>query len=526
MSSQAAIRSVWMLSREYEGIAGAGGVKDMVRQAAEACARAGCCTTVVLPAYGFADTSSFTPLDLAFEVDMSYTGQERREKVEVLARTQHQVRIFLLASPRFAEKRAVYTYTADDERENPFQRRGTGHYDYFAMNVLLQKGALALMASLGERPEVIHCHDGHTALAPVLARELEGYRHFFQRTGCVVTIHNAGLGYHQEVDDLPFAQAITGLGPRVIHGNLLGHAFDPLLAAGGYAALSTVSEAYARELQETDLDSMTGWLGHRLLARGVRITGITNGINPSDYDPGQPERYGLPAAFDPASGDLAGKKVCRRWLLDRLANTAGPPVSVRQIGGLARMEDGHPLFTMVGRLTSQKGVDKLIGALESLLPLDPGFGVLILGSGEKTIENCLARLAGDPESRGRLCLLLGYDERLATAVFAAGDFFLVPSRYEPCGLTDFIAQLFANLPVVHHTGGLTKVENGVTGFAYREHSSAALMGTMQRAISTFRRQPGVIRRMQRAAVERIHERYTWDQVIQRYFDLYRAALPQ
>ena len=526
MTASAAIRSVWMLAREYEGIAGAGGVKDMVRQAAEACARAGCRTTVVLPAYGFVDTSSFTPLERSFHIDMSYVGEERREKVEILVRRHRRVRIFLLVSPRFTEKRAVYTYTAEDERENPFQRRGTGHYDYFAMNTLLQKGALALMAGLGERPEVIHCHDGHTALAPVLIRELEGYRHFFQRTGCVVTIHNAGLGYHQEVDDLPFAQAITGLPPRVIHDNLLNRAFDPLLAAGGYAALSTVSETYARELQETDLDAMTGWLGHRLLARGARITGITNGINPGDYDPTRPKQHGLPAGFDPATGDLAGKKVCRRWLLDRLSGDGEPLAPARRVGDLSRVEDSHPLFTMVGRLTGQKGVDKLVGALESLLPLDPDFGVLILGSGEKTIERRLARLAGEPDARGRLCLLFGYDERLAAAVFAAGDFFLVPSRYEPCGLTDFIAQLFGNLPVVHHTGGLTKVENGVTGFTYREHSSAALMGAMQRAISTFRRQPGVIRRMQRAAVERIRERYTWDRVIQRYFDLYRATLPQ
>ncbi len=524
MSQPLAIRSVWMLSREYDGLAGAGGVKDMVRQAAEACARAGCRTTVVLPAYGFVDLAGFEKTDYTFHVDMAYVGRERRETVEVFVRRQRRVRIFLLASQRFAEKRAVYTYTAEDEKENPFRRRGTGHYDYFAMNVLLQKGALALMAGLGEQPDIIHCHDGHTALVGPLIRELEGYRHFFCRTGCVVTIHNAGLGYHQEVDDLPFAQAITGLPNRVIRDNLLDRSFDPLLAAGNYAALSTVSETYARELQETDLDELTGWLGHRLLARGVRITGITNGINPADYDPTKPKRHGLPAGFDPATGDLEGKAICRRWLLDRILNQDDLG-GVRRIGAITGADD-QPLFTMVGRLTGQKGVDKLIGALESLLPLDDEFCVLILGSGEKAIEDRLLKLADRPEARGRFCLLLGYDAQLATAVFAAGDFFLAPSRYEPCGLTDFIAQLFGNLPVVHHTGGLTKVEDGVTGFAYQEYGSAALMGAMQKAIRTFRHQPAVIRRMQRVAVERIHERYTWDQVIRRYFDLYRTALPQ
>jgi len=336
----------------------------------------------------------------------------------------------------------------------------------------------------------------------------------------VVTIHNAGRGYHQEVGDLPFAAAVCGLPMRVVAGNLLEDAFDPLLAASAHAVMNTVSENYARELQETDDDELTGFLGHTLAERGVVLRGVTNGIDPAMFDPRHPEQLGLAAAFDPATGDLAGKGKCRRELIKMLA--AGQIAGVTQSGKLdLRLKT--PLITVIGRLTAQKGVDKLLDALEIMLPLDPDFQVLILGSGDKGIEEGLVRLANRKKNRGRICVLRGYAQDLASRIYAAGDFFVIPSKYEPCGLTDFIAQLHGNLPIVHHVGGLVKVVDEVTGFAYRDHSSAALMGTIQKALQLFRRSPKKIVAMQQAALEEIHTKYTWDTVVHRYLDLYDEA---
>lgn len=525
------INNVWMLTREYDGLAGAGGVKDVARQLAEALARSGRKVSVVLPLYGFMDPNQmgFAPLNLDFEIDMDYAAQPRRESVRIFAKTEKPsantgtLAIYLIDAARYLEKKNVYTYTAEDEALDPFHHQGSGHFDYFAMNVLLQKAAAALMIRLDERPEIIHCHDGHTAILPAILRECEGFRHYFARTGCVVTIHNAGIGYHQEVGDLPFAEAITGLPAALIANNLLDEKFDPFLAASTYAVMNTVSENYARELRETEEDELTGFLGHRLLARGVVLQGVTNGINPADFDPTQPKRLGLAAAFDPGAGDLAGKAKCRQSLLMDLA--ANNLKTVRQAGSLENRPD-TPLFTFVGRLSSQKGVDKLLGALETLLPLDQNFQVLMQGSGNKEIEEALAGLAVSPENQGRICLLRGYDQQLASRIYAAGDFFLIPSRYEPCGLTDYIAQLFGNLPVVHHIGGLVKVKDGETGFSYREHKSAALMGAMQTALHTFRTDAKKIRAMQQAAVRVIHDTYTWDKVLTRYLSLYQEALSQ
>ncbi|HIJ90859.1 MAG TPA: glycosyltransferase [Deltaproteobacteria bacterium] len=518
-----------MLTREYDGLAGAGGVKDVARQLAEALARSGRKVSVVLPRYGFMDPEQlgFAPLDLGFEIDMDYVAEPRREYVRVFAKTEKPtakkgaLAIYLIDAARYLEKKSVYTYTAEDEALDHFHHQGSGHFDYFAMNVLLQKAAAALMIHLGERPDIIHCHDGHTAILPAILRETEGFRHYFAKTGCVVTIHNAGIGYHQEVGDLPFAEAITGLPGALITNNLLGGNFDPFLVASPYATLNTVSENYARELRETDDDELTGFLGHRLLARGVVLKGVTNGINPADFDPSKPKALGLAAAFNPAAGDLAGKTKCRQSLIKDL--TLHNLKTVRQAGTLDE-RPGIPLFTFVGRLSSQKGVDKLLGALETLLPLDQNFQVLIQGSGSKEIEKALAGLAASPKNKGRICLLRGYDQQLANRVYAAGDFFLIPSRYEPCGLTDYIAQLFGNLPVVHHIGGLVKVKDGETGFAYREHKSAALMGAMQTALQTFRANPQKIQAMQQAAVKTILDNYTWDKVLARYLSLYHEAL--
>ena len=525
MPTRQNIKNIWMITREYGSLAGAGGVKDVSKQLAEALARDGRDVHVVLPCYGFMNPrdAGFVPSGMEFFVDMCYATEERREFVKIWRRCQNPD-IFLIDSQRFREKHSVYTYTADDAAQNPSLPQGSGHFDYFAMNLLLQKTALNLMIRMDQRPDIIHCHDGHTAVLPAMIREREGFRHYFHNTGCVVTIHNAGQSYHQEVADLPFAQAITGLPLRVIRDNQLDGSFDPFLAASQYCVLNTVSENYARELRETYDDELTGWLGHRLMARGVCLEGVTNGINPADYDPSKPEDLGLPAGYSaggPKSGGKDGKEICKEELIDTLLRRG--LANVEQDGWLDQ-RPGQPLFSFIGRFTAQKGVDKMMGALKKLLPIDQDFQILILGTGDKLVEADLAELANDKDFQGRVCVLRGYDPVFANQIYAAGDFFLVPSRYEPCGLTDFMAQLFGNIPVVHHIGGLVKVIDGETGFAYTKHSSDQLAQTMKRAIDMFRSSPEKIMDIRRQAVERIDNTFTWDTVMRRYLELYEEAL--
>jgi starch synthase len=526
------IRKIWMLSREYGDLAGAGGVKDVCKQLAESCARrSGCDVRVVMPLYGFMNPRKlgFAPLQdkllsqpLRFEVDMNYVLEERREEIRVWAGQRSGVMIYLLDSERFREKTDVYTYTGEDEEAEGWKQRGTGHHDYFAMNILLQKGALELMILLNERPDIIHCHDGHTAVVPAMINECAGLRSYFRETGCLVTVHNAGIGYHQEVADLPFAQAVTGLSSHVVESNCLAAAFDPFLAAGRYALLNTVSENYARELQESTEDRFTGWLGHILAERGVVLSGITNGIDPADFNPAEPEKAGIVAAFDPGdpTDGLVGKKRCKEDLLRRIREK--DLADGLEIFGSLNGDVAAPLITFIGRLSEQKGIDILITALASFMPRSPYCQMVFLGSGGKIEEDRLRDLVAMKGLAGRICFLRGYSPMIANQVYAAGDFFVIPSRYEPCGLTDYIAQLFGNIPVVHHVGGLVKVVDGRTGIAYSGNAAADLIAALERAMVLFHR-PVEIRRMQIEAILCIRQKYTWDKVMQAYLELYENA---
>lgn len=535
------IRNVWMVSREYDGLAGAGGVKDVCRQLAEILSGKGLIRVrVVMPRYGFmnpvalgfkplrlsstsCDTLSARSVDEGFDVDMNYAGEKRREKVSIWQKEQKGVLIYLVEAERFAEKLGVYTYTAQEEKLRSWQHQGMGHFDYFAMNILLQKAALGLMLVLGERPEVIHCQDGHAAVLPAMMQEMEGYRHFFRHTGTVVTVHNAGTGYHQDVADLRFAQAVTGLPEQVINAGLLGRSFDPLIVAAGYAVMNTVSENYARELEETAEDLRTGWLGHHLRQMGASLAGVTNGINPADFDATKAKKLGLPASFDVTRGKLTGKMICKESLLRSLTSRR-KRARVEQFGRLSQAPD-QPLLTFIGRLTEQKGVDLLINCFTTgLMSGDRDFQLLVLGGGDPEMELRLSVMAESDELTGRMCFLRGYDQDLAMKIYAAGDFFLIPSLYEPCGLTDYIAQLLGNLPIVHHVGGLVKVIDGETGFSYEEHSPAALSEALGRALALYRTDPAAVGKMQRQAVHRIREQHTWEKVMVRYLDLYQLAI--
>jgi starch synthase len=134
-------------------------------------------------------------------------------------------------------------------------------------------------------------------------------------------------------------------------------------------------------------------------------------------------------------------------------------------------------------------------------------------------------LAQDPRFEGRIAVVLGYSPSLANRIYAAGDFFVNPAEFEPCGLTDYMAQLMGSVPVVHFVGGLVKVQDGITGYGYYPHTAQALAETLHRAVATFRQNPDEHRRIIQQAVQTIHERYTWDKVLEQgYLPLYEQAV--
>ncbi len=433
------------------------------------------------------------------------------EKICVRSTTVDGVRLLLVESPRYAAARDIYTYTARDEEENHWKKRGTGHWDVHQMNVALQRAALETAHALGETPAVFHCHDGHTAFLPAMLRYDPRHAVAFAGSAAVVTIHNAGAGYHQEIWSAELAALLTGLPAAAVSAGMLHGSIDPFLVSAGCATLTTVSERYAEELLAEHDREMSGGLGRALRERGIRLVGITNGIDPRPWDPRVKGLAGLPFPFDPFSGDLEGKKKCREELYRLLAKPDQP--------------DG-PLYAFVGRLTGQKGVDVLFHALQELLRAKTRRSFVILGSGEQEKEAMLGWLASSTTPAGRLVFIPRYDPRMASLIYAASDFFLIPSEYEPCGLTDFIAQIRGSIPVVHRVGGLVKVRDGETGFSYDEQSAAALAASVERTTRMHAGEQALLDRIRRRAFGEIFSSHTWDRVYaESYLPLYRAALP-
>ena len=530
------VKNIWMISREYGSLAGAGGVKDVVYQLSKSLARwSGRSVHVVMPLYGFMSVGprGFRAVDdpllpgkkLQLAIEMNLPTEKVLESVSYYYACLEKVHVYLVDAERFSDKKSVYTYTLEEEAEKTWQKASAGHHDYFAMNVLLQKSALELMLALNEKPDVIHCHDGHTALTAALIHETPGYRSYFRGTGCLTTIHNAGYGYHQEVADIPYAHSITGLSAETLAKNQLEGKFDPLLVAGAFGYVNTVSENYAEELQKSQNDQMTGWLGHELGKRGIVLEGITNGVDPEDFSP-MDESLPVQHRFNPGAieDDLEGKKLFKEKFIGELAKQH-PFMGIKQFGYIGSLDDG-PLYTFIGRLSGQKGVDLLLEVLPVFLARHSSVKVAVLGSGEAELESGLMNLASEERFSGRICFFKGFNPELAGKVYCAGDYFIIPSRFEPCGLTDFIAQLYGNIPIAHHVGGLVKVVNGITGLSYKGNEPGDLLDALTRGL-VLEEESSRKRQMQLKAVETIEKKYTWSKVMHSYMDLYlRSRLKQ
>lgn len=534
------IQRVLHIAREFGPIAGAGGIKDVTWGLCKASAKAGIATEMFLPHYRKVDAyllrhkMRLQPL-CTFVVRMDYGHYVRAEKVTVATcEIVPKLKLYLVKADPFRylaeqpEKKipryGIYQYTKDEAlalAQPDFE--GQGYADAFAQNVLLVKATLLTLAHLAWRPDVVHCHDGHTALFPFIAQtSSEGYAPDLAHLPTLLTIHNAGKGYHQETSSLDYVQKICGLDPFIaknsVMGCILDGAFDPLLAGGIYGtAVNTVSENYARELRETGLDVQTGWLGHRYAALGIALSGITNGIDMDSHHPGHTGHLALPVPFSPEAADWKGKESCKKKSIAELRHFKNSAVAKKY--GRLTQQAGRPLFSFVGRLTAQKGFDELHTAMTRLLDEDEKVGLWGLGNGDPRIVKKFQALADT--YKGRVCFIEGYSEADAKKIFASGDFFLIPSRFEPCGLTDFIAQLNGNIPIVHHVGGLVKTIDLRYGFSYLGGAEELYLA-MKRAIVVYRSAGKKrLRAIQQDAVENIKTHFTWDKVLQqKYLPLY------
>jgi starch synthase len=425
---------------------------------------------------------------------------ENKRTVATFAVFPEQLEVKLLSAKMPHSGVPVYVLDAPQyycRVAGPYQYELGGDWPDNAMRFGMLSKVAALLGSAASpvswQADIVHCNDWQSGLAPAYLNMTPGLH-----AKTVMTIHNIVFQGNFDSDwlaplDLP--QSCFDMHGVEFHGHL------SFLKAGLHYAdrIVTVSPTYAREIQTTEM----GYGMQGLLAvRNGDVSGILNGIDEDEWNPAT-DKY-LTAHYD--SSDLAPKAACKLALQQSLGLEAN---------------DKAPLLGVVSRLTYQKGLDLLLECLPKLL--DGGAQLVVLGSGEHELEQRYQQLA--QRYPGRVSVNVRFDEGLSHRIMAGADIFLMPSRFEPCGLNQMYGMRYGTPPVVRKTGGLAdsvtdvKAANG-TGFVFDEVDPATLYRTVVRAIEYYRDE----KKFRRMQLNGMRSDVGWRSSAQRYLDLYRTII--
>jgi starch synthase len=390
------------------------------------------------------------------------------------------------------------------ERDEFFERSqlyGTPRGDYFdnlERFSFFCSTILPVCQNLGFQPDVIHCHDWQSALVPVYLKHLWQEADILNRARTVLTIHNLayqGLFAKEKFPLLGLDWSLFGIDGLEYYDQIS-------LLKGGIVcadAITTVSVRYSEEIQTPELgDGLDGVLRTRVAA----LHGILNGVNYQDWSPENDKL--LPATFSPAK--LGGKAKNKAALIK--AFDLDPKL------------EKAPILAMISRLADQKGFDLVAAVLPELLAQD--LMVVILGTGEEKYHRWLAQEA--PKYPGKLGVKIAFDNSLAHLMEAGADMFLMPSRYEPCGLNQMYSLKYGTIPIVRATGGLADTVEPAdpatgagTGFLFTDYTPEAFAGAINAALKAFKNQKQWRRLMQNA----MSQDFSWERSASAYLNLYQ-----
>lgn len=462
-----------------------GGLADVVGALPSALARLGWQVTVVLPRY------RGTKEGVLRERASMQVGGYHADVGYFEAPLADGVQAVLVDEPALYDRDFLYGTAAADYPDNA-RRFG-----------VLARAALELAVRRGVRPDVVHAHDWQAGLVPVYLRTFYAAHPLLAGTPSVFTIHNMAYQGLFEPDWLPrldLPWSLLDLEGLEFWGRI------SFLKGGINRSdlITTVSPTYAREIQTREWGF--GFDGI-LRTRANALVGVLNGIDADQWDPARDPF--LPAPF--SASDLAGKRTAKAAVLERL----GLPNDEK---ALAR-----PLFAMISRMVDQKGLDIISALGDELAQLGAGF--VILGTGEERYQDFWRGMAA--RFSDRIGVRIGFDEGLAHLIEAGADVFMMPSRFEPCGLNQMYSLRYGTLPLVRSVGGLADTVVGyapgrvdATGFVVAEHTPASLLAALKLAVSLFGREPEW-RAIQRRGMAIDH---SWDRSAREYVKIYERAI--
>ncbi len=425
---------------------------------------------------------NFEPLKTTISVNL---GPETKEIQLYCKQFDDKIKFIFIGCDEFFDRGYLY---GDEKGDYP---------DNAQRFILFSRAVLAALLNLQIKPDIIHCHDWQTALIPLFLKTI--YAEQFQSTKSVFTIHN--LGYQGIFPANIFSLMAVPkeiLSPQGIeyYGQI------NFLKAGIIYAdfVTTVSPTYGQEIQTPEkgfgLDGV-------LREYKNKLTGILNGIDYEIWNPSTDEF--LSSSFDITN--ISRKAKIKQKLYTEL-----------------NLKDSDcPLAGVITRLAQQKGIDLIIEAIEPMVNL--GINIIILGKGDTKYEKQLLELNTKfPES---LSVILAFDEPLAHRIYAGADFFLIPSQYEPCGLTQMIALRYGSIPIGFKTGGLKDTirdisENPDTGngFLFNEYNSKAFLAKIQQAVTLFQNK----RKWNKIVRQGMQEDFSWTKSAKQYWELYQKLI--
>ncbi|MBS1151783.1 MAG: hypothetical protein H6Q89_3481 [Myxococcaceae bacterium] len=474
------------LSSEVAPFAKTGGLGDVSAALPRTLHRHGHDVRVFMPLYARIDRKKFAFRRVETLRELPIIIGRRVFEVSIYAATLpgSTLEIFFVHCPALYSRASIYSHDGDE------------HLRF----LVLAYAALECAQRMRFAPDVVHCNDWQTAMVPLLLKTRFAWdQKIFGRTKTVLTIHNLnyqGMFPASIVGD-------TGLGDsqHLLHQDQLRDGRINFLLHGIlYAnAITTVSPTYAREIRGSEYGV---GLDGALRSRGSAVKGILNGV---DYEEWSPEADKLiPVRYGPE--DLAGKARCKQALLARAKLPALPDV---------------PVIGIVSRLAGQKGFDLFPPALPRLLAKER-FQLVVTGSGERHFERMFRQLQAQFPNQVRFNN--AFDNEMAHWIEAGSDFFLMPSRYEPCGLNQMYSLKYGTVPIVRKTGGLAdtvelwnpRARTG-TGIVFETYDAFGLYWAISEALKVYRDRPAY-RQLQQNGMA---QNFSWDHQVEHYEQLYR-----
>ena len=468
---------------ELAPFARTGGLGEAVQTLAQFQAQAGIDVVTIMPLYR--EVANKQPTVRPFGDPFVVPIADRRESAQLYelipsGKSGPHARVLFVANARYFDRDGIYGDAKGDYADN--SRR----YAFFSL------AALAAIPMLTDGPVVMHAHDWHAALAPVYLHAWFGTNPRFRRVATVLSVHNAAFQGHCPSATL----ADLGLPWETYNPHQLEWYGRMNLLKGGMAfadAVTTVSPTHANELRTAG-----GGFGlqEAFSALGGRFGGITNGIDLKRWDP------------------TVDKEITATYSTDDLRGKAKDKASLQRLFGLP-IRPRIPLFGMSARMVYQKGLDLILGS--GFLTLEAQF--VFLGAGEPRYERSLKKLARQaPDTIG---VQFNFTDRFEHRLLAGADLCLMPSMYEPCGLTQMRAQRYGTLPLARAVGGLADtIDDGITGFLFAEYTSESFLEGTVRAIRAYQN-PDRWAAMQREAMSRD---FGWHSAEMKYRAVYKFAL--